>query len=181
MLILAGLGNGWLPASEQHTAGLLLAAFVFPLETIAVLFAFLARDTFGATGLGMFVVDRRGALRCRGVRRPRLPPRGPQEGEHPPRLPPRLIPGVVRGRPDVAARPDRGRSRSPADALISLRRRRYQRTSAPTAARSGGSRPQAQRPQRSSRPRAAAAMRFPLRVAPGSNGAASLRRRGSGS
>jgi hypothetical protein len=41
MLILAGLGNGWLPASEQHTAGLLLAAFVFPLETIAVLFAFL--------------------------------------------------------------------------------------------------------------------------------------------
>jgi succinate-acetate transporter protein len=54
MLILAGLGNGWLPASEQHTAGLLLAAFVFPLETIAVLFAFLARDTFGATGLGLF-------------------------------------------------------------------------------------------------------------------------------
>jgi succinate-acetate transporter protein len=54
MLILAGLGNGWLPASDQHTAGLLLAAFVFPLETIAVLFAFLARDAFGATGLGMF-------------------------------------------------------------------------------------------------------------------------------
>lgn len=54
MLVLAGLGNGWLPASEQHTAGLLLAAFVFPLETIAVLFAFLARDAFGATGLGMF-------------------------------------------------------------------------------------------------------------------------------
>lgn len=54
MLVLAGLGNGWLPASEQHTAGLVLAAFVFPLETIATVFAFLARDTFGATGLGMF-------------------------------------------------------------------------------------------------------------------------------
>ncbi|HEU5214973.1 MAG TPA: hypothetical protein VFU30_05480 [Gaiellaceae bacterium] len=54
MLILAGLGNGWLPASEQHTAGILLAAFVFPLETIATVFAFLARDTFGATGLGLF-------------------------------------------------------------------------------------------------------------------------------
>jgi len=27
---------------------------VFPLETIAVVIAFLARDTFGATGLGMF-------------------------------------------------------------------------------------------------------------------------------
>ncbi len=54
MLVLAGLGNGWLPASEQHTAGLLLASFVFPLETIATVFAFLARDTFGAAGLGMF-------------------------------------------------------------------------------------------------------------------------------
>jgi len=54
MLILAGLGNGWLPASEQHTAGLLLATFVFPLELIATVFAFLARDTFGAAGLGMF-------------------------------------------------------------------------------------------------------------------------------
>lgn len=54
MLILAGLGNGWLPASQQHTAGILLAAFVFPLETIATVFAFLSRDAFGATGLGMF-------------------------------------------------------------------------------------------------------------------------------
>jgi uncharacterized protein len=54
MLVLAGLGNGWLPVSEQHTAGILLAAFVFPLETIATVFAFLARDTFGATGLGLF-------------------------------------------------------------------------------------------------------------------------------
>jgi succinate-acetate transporter protein len=54
MLVLAGLGNGWLPASQQHTAGILLAAFVFPLETIATVFAFLARDAFSATGLGMF-------------------------------------------------------------------------------------------------------------------------------
>jgi succinate-acetate transporter protein len=54
MLILAGLGNGWLSAGDQHTAGILLAAFVFPLETIATVFAFLARDSFGATGLGMF-------------------------------------------------------------------------------------------------------------------------------
>jgi hypothetical protein len=54
MLLLGGLANGWLHASDQHTVGLLLAAFVFPLETIAVIIAFLARDTFGATGLGMF-------------------------------------------------------------------------------------------------------------------------------
>jgi len=54
MLLLGGLANGWLHPSDQHTVGLLLAAFVFPLETIAVVIAFLARDTFGATGLGMF-------------------------------------------------------------------------------------------------------------------------------
>jgi uncharacterized protein len=54
MLLLAGSGNGWLPVSEQHTVGLLLAAFVTPLELIAATVAFLARDTFGATGLGLF-------------------------------------------------------------------------------------------------------------------------------
>lgn len=57
MLILAGLGNGWLPASDQHTDGILLAAFVFPLQLVAVVFAFLARDTFGATGLGLFTTS----------------------------------------------------------------------------------------------------------------------------
>lgn len=54
MLLLAGTGNGWLPVSEQHTVGLLLAAFVAPLEFTAAIVAFLARDTFGATGLGLF-------------------------------------------------------------------------------------------------------------------------------
>jgi hypothetical protein len=54
MLLLAGAGNGWLPVSEQHTVGLLLAAFVAPLEFTSAVIAFLARDTFGATGLGLF-------------------------------------------------------------------------------------------------------------------------------
>ena len=54
MLLLAGSANGWLPESDQHTVGLMLAAFVFPLQTIATVVAFLARDTFGATGLGLF-------------------------------------------------------------------------------------------------------------------------------
>jgi succinate-acetate transporter protein len=54
MLLLAGFGNGWLPVSEQHTVGVLLAAFVAPLELAAATVAFLARDTFGATGLGLF-------------------------------------------------------------------------------------------------------------------------------
>jgi hypothetical protein len=54
MLLLGGLGNGWLHASDRHTVGLLLAAFVFPLEILAAVFAFLSRDTFGGTGLAMF-------------------------------------------------------------------------------------------------------------------------------
>jgi hypothetical protein len=54
MLLLAGSGNGWLPVSEQHTVGLLLAAFVAPVEFAAAIVAFLARDTFGATGLSLF-------------------------------------------------------------------------------------------------------------------------------
>jgi succinate-acetate transporter protein len=54
MLILGGQGNGWLLPADQHTAGILLASFVFPLETAAMALAFLARDTFGATGLGLF-------------------------------------------------------------------------------------------------------------------------------
>jgi succinate-acetate transporter protein len=54
MLLLGGLGNGWLHASERHTVGLMLAAFVFPLELLAATFAFLSRDTFGGTGLALF-------------------------------------------------------------------------------------------------------------------------------
>jgi uncharacterized protein len=54
MLLLGGLGNGWLHASERHTVGLMLASFVFPIELMCAVIAFLARDAFGATGLGMF-------------------------------------------------------------------------------------------------------------------------------
>jgi succinate-acetate transporter protein len=54
MLLLGGTGNGWLHPSDRHTVGLVLAAFVFPLELVCTIFAFLSRDTFGATGLGMF-------------------------------------------------------------------------------------------------------------------------------
>jgi uncharacterized protein len=54
MLLLGGLGNGWLHPSDRHQVGLVLVAFVGPLELICAVFAFLARDTFGATGLGLF-------------------------------------------------------------------------------------------------------------------------------
>jgi uncharacterized protein len=54
MFILGGIGIGSIPAGDVKTAGLLLAAFVFPLELIATVIAFLARDTTGATTLGLF-------------------------------------------------------------------------------------------------------------------------------
>jgi TM2 domain-containing membrane protein YozV len=52
MLLLGGVANGWLHPSDRHTVGLILAAFVFPLEFLSAVIAFLARDTFGATGSG---------------------------------------------------------------------------------------------------------------------------------
>jgi hypothetical protein len=57
MLLLGGLANGWLHPSDRHTVGLILAAFVFPLELLSAVIAFLARDTFGATGLGLFATS----------------------------------------------------------------------------------------------------------------------------
>src|SRR5436305_10529576 len=57
MLLLGGVANGWLHPSDRHTVGLILAAFVFPLEFLSAVIAFLARDTFGATGLGLFATS----------------------------------------------------------------------------------------------------------------------------
>lgn len=57
MLLLAGSSNGWLHPSDRHTVGLILATFVFPLELVAAIIAFLARDAFGATGLGLFATS----------------------------------------------------------------------------------------------------------------------------
>jgi uncharacterized protein len=57
MLLLGGIANGWLHLSDRHTVGVLLAAFVFPLELVAAVVAFLARDAFGATGLGLFATS----------------------------------------------------------------------------------------------------------------------------
>jgi succinate-acetate transporter protein len=54
MLLLGCQEIGWIPVAEQRNVGLLLAAFVFPLELVATVFAFLARDTLGATTLGLF-------------------------------------------------------------------------------------------------------------------------------
>jgi uncharacterized protein len=57
MLLLGCLALGWIPEDEQRQVGMLLMAFVFPLELIATIFAFLARDTLGATTLGLFTTS----------------------------------------------------------------------------------------------------------------------------
>jgi succinate-acetate transporter protein len=43
-----------LTAADTKDVGLVLVAFVFPLEFVATVIAFLARDTMGATALGLF-------------------------------------------------------------------------------------------------------------------------------
>jgi succinate-acetate transporter protein len=57
MLLLGCLAIGWIPVAEQKQVGMFLIAFVFPLELTATVFAFLARDTLGATTLGLFTTS----------------------------------------------------------------------------------------------------------------------------
>jgi succinate-acetate transporter protein len=57
MLLLGCSGVGWIPVAEQKDVGMMLMAFVFPLEAIATIVAFLARDTVGATTLGLFTTS----------------------------------------------------------------------------------------------------------------------------
>src|SRR3954454_12911247 len=54
MLLLAAQTAGWVPVGQASQVGLLLAAFVFPLEAVATIIAFLARDVLAATVLGLF-------------------------------------------------------------------------------------------------------------------------------
>ncbi len=55
MFLYAAQGAEWVTSpADVHSAGLLLAAFVFPLELLATVIAFLARDTTAAVSLGMF-------------------------------------------------------------------------------------------------------------------------------
>jgi uncharacterized protein len=57
MLLLGCSGIGWIPVGEQKNVGMMLMSFVFPLELIATIVAFLARDTLGATTLGLFTAS----------------------------------------------------------------------------------------------------------------------------
>src|SRR3954452_14680307 len=53
--MLAGLQLEWLdPANDQRTVGLVALGAAFPLELLAAVLAFLARDALAGTGLGLF-------------------------------------------------------------------------------------------------------------------------------
>jgi succinate-acetate transporter protein len=54
MLMLAAQSAGWVPVEQDKDVGLIVASFVFPLESAAAIFAFLARDALAATVLGLF-------------------------------------------------------------------------------------------------------------------------------
>lgn len=54
MLLLAALDDGWVAAAQSRQIGLMLVAFVFPLEGLSAIIGFLARDAFAATGFGLF-------------------------------------------------------------------------------------------------------------------------------
>ena len=54
MFLYAALDAGWVKETQGHSIGLLLAGFVAPLELVATIFAFLARDTVAAATLGLF-------------------------------------------------------------------------------------------------------------------------------
>lgn len=57
MLLLGAQSIGWIPVKEEVQVGVVLATFVFPLEGVAAIFAFLARDTLAATVLGLFTTS----------------------------------------------------------------------------------------------------------------------------
>lgn len=57
MLLLAAQSAGWVPLKESSQVGLVLASFVFPLEGLAAIVAFQARDTLAATVLGLFTTS----------------------------------------------------------------------------------------------------------------------------
>lgn len=57
MFMLGVLGLELVPATDARNAALVLVLFVFPLELVATVIAFLARDTMGATALGLFTTS----------------------------------------------------------------------------------------------------------------------------
>ncbi|MFJ8787634.1 GPR1/FUN34/YaaH family transporter [Streptomyces sp. NPDC102462] len=57
MALLGGLGLDLITGDQIRTAGILLAVFVFPLELLAAIMAYLTRDTGAASTLGLFATS----------------------------------------------------------------------------------------------------------------------------
>src|SRR3954471_642521 len=54
MFLYAALDAPWVKQAEAPTIGLMLVSFVAPLEGVATVIAFLARDTMAGVALGLF-------------------------------------------------------------------------------------------------------------------------------
>jgi succinate-acetate transporter protein len=52
-LLLSGLQLGWVEPTESHTLGLIVIAFVVPLQFLTAIFGFLARDVAAGTGMAI--------------------------------------------------------------------------------------------------------------------------------
>jgi succinate-acetate transporter protein len=52
-LLLSGLQLGWVEPAETHTVGLIVIAFVVPLQFLTAVFGFLARDVVAGTGMAI--------------------------------------------------------------------------------------------------------------------------------
>jgi uncharacterized protein len=52
-LLVSALQLGWLSAAEGGQVALIILAFVFPLQLVASIFGFLARDVVAGTGMGI--------------------------------------------------------------------------------------------------------------------------------
>jgi succinate-acetate transporter protein len=52
-LLVSGLQLGWMAPAQGHDVGLILLAFVFPLQLVAAIFGYLARDVVAGTGMGL--------------------------------------------------------------------------------------------------------------------------------
>lgn len=51
--VVASFNLGWIPTTEQHQVALVLMAFVFPLQMLATILLFLARDAPSGAGIGV--------------------------------------------------------------------------------------------------------------------------------
>ncbi len=61
--VLAGLQLSWIAKTQMHEVGLLIIAFVFPLQALAAIYGFLSRDPVAGTGIGLLA----GSWLCIGI------------------------------------------------------------------------------------------------------------------